>query len=471
MGTVYRAIHKSLNREVALKVLETGISPDSEESVKRFNLEAQSMKKLDHQNIVQVYDFGKEGGLFYIAMTYAKGLTLSDLLRKHRHLDIEEAILIVKQVARGLLYAHSKGVIHRDIKPSNIIVSPDNRVYITDFGISHNQGSERLTSTGTAMGTPEYMSPEQCQGDEITQQSDIYSLGVILYEMLCGDPPFTGSKPLEIAYKQVHSQPESPRTLRPEIPVAMENLILKCLRKNRSERFQGAAQFLEELDRVIQSSQPDQSPLSAPKNPTRKMGSIISRRNAQTWLVPLAFGLIALLTLLQVLLVLIQREGQDGAQILKNFELSAPWEQLPLETDSPNGYSLHNLIDDDLQTAWLLPAADLVKNPVLVVHFDKPTLVLQLGIAVGYQKSKDDALQDRFSMFQKPSTLIIKGIEGSVQKIQLQNVKGMQYTDFRPVETTELRIEMRDLIQGTTTNFDLALSELRLVGIPLPKKD
>jgi serine/threonine protein kinase len=411
-------------------------------------------------------------GRFYIAMTYAKGLTLSDLLRKHRQLDVEEATLIIKQVARGLLYAHSKGVIHRDIKPSNIIVSPDNRVYITDFGISlsHNDESKRLTSTGTAMGTPEYMSPEQCQGDEITQQSDIYSLGIILYEMLCGDPPFIGTKPLEIAYKQVHSLPESPRIIRPEIPVPMENLILKCLRKNRSERFQGAAQFLEELDRVLQSSQPDQPPVSAPKSPTRKLGSIISRRDAQTWLVPLAFGLIALLTLLQVLLVLVQREEQAGAQILKNFELSAPWEQLPLETDSPNGYSLANLLDNELQTAWLLPASDIQKNPILVVHFDKPTLVLELGVAIGYQKSRDDALQDRFSMFQKPSTLIIKSVEGSAQKIHLQNVKGMQYTDFLPVETTELRIEMRDIIPGNTANIDLALSELRLIGMPLPEK-
>ncbi|HSQ42992.1 MAG TPA: serine/threonine-protein kinase, partial [Fibrobacteraceae bacterium] len=301
MGTVYKAVHKGLNREVALKVLEPGLGSNTEESVKRFNLEAQAMKKLDHQNIVQVYDFGNENGQLYIAMTYAPGMTLATLLNRRRRLDVDETLLIIKQVARGLLYAHGKSIIHRDIKPSNIMVAPDNRVYITDFGISRMQEEkeqDRLTSTGTAMGTPEYMSPEQCQGEEVTLQSDIYSLGIIFYEMLCGDPPFTGSKPLDIAYKQVHSLPVSPRQIRPEIPAPLEAIILKCLRKNRAERFSSMAEFLEELDRVTAP----QNTQTHAKSPTRKV-SLIARKSIPEWLLPLAFGLTALLILLQALLL------------------------------------------------------------------------------------------------------------------------------------------------------------------------
>jgi len=412
---------------------------------------------------VQVFDFGQENGQNYIAMTFVPGVTLSELLRQRRRLDIEEAILIVKQVARGLLYAHDKGVVHRDIKPSNIIISPDNRIRITDFGISHSQGTERLTSTGTAMGTPEYMSPEQCQGEDVTNQTDIYSIGIIFYEMLCGNPPFTGNKPLDIAYKQVHTPPESPSVHFPEIPPRLENLILKCLRKNKAERIQGASQFLAELDRVMDTPQANATQNSAIKNATRKVQSIIARRDSQRWLIPLAFGLIAMLTLLQVLLVLLQQKDK-GVQVLTQYEISAAWEQRALEKDCPKGYPLGNLSDDNLETAWLLPANDIVQNPVIVIRFPKPTLVLNIGLAIGYQKSRDDELQDRFTMFQKPQSLNLRTTEGLVQRIQLQNVKGMQYPDIHPIETTELRLELRDLIAGSTQGTDLAISELRIVG-------
>ncbi len=196
MVYLYEAVQTMLNRQVALKVLD---ATSDEESARRFYMEAQAMKELDHQNLVRVFDFGKQGQQFFIAMTYVAGSTLADLVKRRRQLEFDEVVLIGKQVARGLLYAHNKGIVHRDIKPSNILLSSDNRAYITDFGISHMQDSERLTNTGMTMGTPEYMSPEQCQGGNITKQTDIYSLGIILYEMVCGDAPFTGNKPLAIS--------------------------------------------------------------------------------------------------------------------------------------------------------------------------------------------------------------------------------------------------------------------------------
>jgi len=469
MGTVYKAIQKSLNREVALKVLDPMIGPESEEARKRFNLEAQSMKKLDHQNLVQVFDFGHEGNQSYIAMTYVPGQTLADILKKRKRLDIAEALLIIKMVARGLLYAHAKGVVHRDIKPSNIMLSPDNTAKVMDFGISHNQGSERITSTGTAMGTPEYMSPEQCKGEEVTLQSDIYSLGIVFYEMLCGDPPFTGVKAIDIAYKQVHSLPEPPSHYCSQVSPALDGLILKCLSKNRSERFSSIAHFLEELDRVTTVESAPNGNGKGNKSPTRKLPSIIDRKDPQSWLLPLAFGLIAILIILQALLILMQQKDTNSG-LLHDFELSGAWEQRALESDHPKGYPLNNLVDNDLQTAWLLPSADISQNPVLVIHFAKPVLILNLGLAIGYQKSKDDNLQDRFTMFQKPQTIMVRSLEGSVQKISLQNIKGVQYPSFVPVETQELRVELREQYPGATSDADLAIAELRVVGSEIPEK-
>lgn len=471
MGTVYKAIHKNLNREVALKVLERTSTVDSAESIKRFNLEAQAMKKLDHQNIVQVYDFGQEGQQFYIAMTYAQGITLSDLLRRRRKLDLDEAVLITRQVARGLLYAHNKGIIHRDIKPSNIIVAPDNRVYITDFGISYIQDSDRLTSTGTAMGTPEYMSPEQCQGEEITFQSDIYSLGIILYEMLCGDPPFTGTKPLDIAYKQVHNAPEPPSSLRPDIPVLLQDLIMRSLRKNRTERHLSMVQFLEELDKAMQlEPEPHQttgssSKIPTPKTSTRKLQSMIQRKDRNDRLIPLAFGLIVVLTLLQVLLVLIQREQKPGIHFLRGFKCEASVEERSLERDG-SFYNLDQLWDGDLSTAWLLPGVDH-DPPVLTIRFEEPVLITSLGFAGGYQKSRDDELQDRFTMFRKPRKIRLKTQDGSVQTIELLNIRGTQYPRMRPMELQELQVEFASFWPGSSSESDMALSELRILGISL----
>ena len=250
MGYVYKALDKRLNREVAFKILD---STSDEEAIKRFYLEAQAMKELDHQNIVHVFDFGQQGKQLFIAMTYVQGISLAEILQNKSKLSFEAIEVIIKQIARGLLYAHSKGIVHRDVKPSNIMLTRDNRVYIMDFGISYIQEmeKERLTRTGMTMGTPEYMSPEQCHGDEVTLQSDIYSMGVILYEMTCGRLPFEGSRPVEIALKHVQEPPPAPELFREDIPDGLSALILKCLKKKLNERFHDMQEFLDECDQVF----------------------------------------------------------------------------------------------------------------------------------------------------------------------------------------------------------------------------
>ena len=274
MGNVYKAMDKRLNRIVAFKILDAS---SDEEAIKRFYLEAQAMKELDHQNIVHVFDFGQQNSQLFIAMTYVEGTNLADILHKKEQLSFEAIEVIIRQIARGLLSAHNKGIVHRDVKPSNIMLTRDNRVFIMDFGISYIQEMEkdRLTRTGMTMGTPEYMSPEQCHGDNVTIQSDIYSMGVILFEMTCGRLPFEGNRPVEIALKHVQEQPPAPELFRKDMPPGLSQLILKCLKKKLNERFHDMQEFLDACDQVFP---PDKGTRQTPR-PTMS-GTLLRRHTA-----------------------------------------------------------------------------------------------------------------------------------------------------------------------------------------------
>jgi serine/threonine protein kinase len=470
MGYVYKAVHKALNREVALKILEAS----NEESNKRFYLEAQAMKKLDHQNLVQVYDYGSNARQLYIAMTYVRGPTLSQHLKKVTLLDPTEVVHIGKQVARGLKYAHDKGIIHRDIKPSNIIISPERRVYVTDFGISHIQESERLTSTGMAMGTPEYMSPEQCQGEIVDAQSDIYSFGIILYEMITGSPPFTGSKALSIAYKQVHEDPPPPSTLVPNTPPQLEAIVLRCLRKNRLERYPSIADVLDELDQVDGSGAlptiDDATPLQS-KSEKRTTAQAVLNSTPSSLKKFILLNLAGFFTLALIFLILFLFHLADhnrGLQFVSATQFSAPHYEGYLEGDQgPKSYPVQNLSDGNLTTAWLSPSLRPDENISMHISLDKPYLIHSLGIAAGYQKALDDKYQDRFTLFAKPAKIILKTPEGLTRTIQLADIRKTQYINVTPFEATEFILEFTEKHQNNT-NIPLAISEIRLLGIPLP---
>lgn len=474
MGFVYKALDKKLNREVALKVLNT--SSDAE-SVKRFYFEAQAMKELDHQNIVHVFDFGKQANQLFIAMTYVKGTSLANVLQNRKELDFEAIELIGKQVARGLLYAHSKGVIHRDIKPSNIMITQDNRVYIMDFGISYIQEmeKERLTMTGMTMGTPEYMSPEQCHGDEITIQSDIYSLGVILFEMTCGRLPFIGNKPIEIAIKHVQEQPPVPESIRSDVPEELSYLILKCLKKNMNERYRDMQELLDALDFVFPKKgmttksnilhHKKKAPLISQHQSFLSSASKISSEIKRKKLMILGSLIFPLLIILLIMLMLTHKPASVLQQI-NEVNLRASFEEKNLEGDSPNGYPAENLLDLNFKSAWLFPPPLNIKNPILVMEFPESTLITHFGVAIGYQKSIDDAFGDRFRVFNKPKTLILKTKEGVSQKIHFENIKGMQYPAINAVETTELQLFLEDTYELEASK-DIAISEIRMLGLRL----
>jgi serine/threonine-protein kinase len=255
MGQVYLAKQMLVGREVALKVLpakEGSNSSEYEEAMRRFDAEARAVSLLDHDNIVTLYDYGFADNVHYLAMQYVAGSSLFDIIQKHKPMQIDMIIDYAKQICRGLHYAHNKGVIHRDVKPQNILVSKEtNRCHITDFGIAKIKREERITMVGMAVGTPEYMSPEQAEGKNLDPQTDVYSLGILIYEMCTGNPPFYGSDPVSVAYRQVHEEPRKPSKIRHDIPVRMELIIMKALRKNKSERYNGTHEILKDLDILI----------------------------------------------------------------------------------------------------------------------------------------------------------------------------------------------------------------------------
>lgn len=248
MGDVYQAIQQPLGRKVALKVLFSN-NADDEESRKRFEIEAKAVSRLEHTNIVSLYDYGIVNGLHYISMQYIEGSCLYDLIPK-KGMSIERVIDYSKQICRGLLYAHKNGVVHRDVKPQNIIIDKNNSCKITDFGIAQIFREKSITMTGIAVGTPEYMSPEQASGKKITHCTDIYSLGILMYEMLTGTVPFTGKNAVSVAYKQVHEMAAPPSVHRKNIPKRLELVIVKALKKDLNQRYQSIEELLDDIDTI-----------------------------------------------------------------------------------------------------------------------------------------------------------------------------------------------------------------------------
>jgi serine/threonine-protein kinase len=249
MGDIYKAVQEPLNRTVALKILPPQLSRD-EEFAKRFETEAKAISLLQHQNIVSIYDYGEDNGLRFFAMQFVDGTDLGRYIADNKMLPIAEIIDLSKQICRGLRYAHSFNIIHRDIKPQNVLLEKSGVARLSDFGIAKIFSSTNITMTGSAVGTPEYMSPEQAQGKTLDQQTDIYSLGVLMYEMVTRHPPFIANNPMAVAYKQVHELPIPPSLKRKGIPKRLELIILKALKKDKGDRYASVGELLDHLDSV-----------------------------------------------------------------------------------------------------------------------------------------------------------------------------------------------------------------------------
>jgi Serine/threonine protein kinase len=249
VGTVYLATDDMLQRHVAVKVLKSGISLE-EENMKRFQSEAVTLARLRHPNITMLYNLVQNRGCWYMIMEYVDGETLESLLKKHGSLHVTQVLPIALQTLEGLQHAHAKGVIHRDIKPSNLMLSVEGEVKIMDFGIARISGGSRLTKVGQAVGTPHYMSPEQVRGQEGNHASDIYSFGIVLYELLTGVTPFDSESEYEIMHAHTSRKPIPPSALNNEIPEALNNAIMKALSKNPLQRFESVSEFKQCLQQI-----------------------------------------------------------------------------------------------------------------------------------------------------------------------------------------------------------------------------
>ena len=239
MAFVYKARDKQLQRDVAIKTLKPNYV-NQEKFVDRFRREAQTAANLNHPNIVQIFDWGIEDEPYFV-MEYIEGNTLTSIISGNRTVGLNDILYIGSQVANGLKEAHKRGLVHRDIKPGNIMITPDGKVKVTDFGIVSLQNEESdITKTGAVLGTASYISPEQAQGKPVSFESDLYSLGTVLYELIAGKPPFTGDSPIATATKHLTDKPEKLSNYRKDIPKALENAILKLLEKRPSDRFRSA---------------------------------------------------------------------------------------------------------------------------------------------------------------------------------------------------------------------------------------
>ncbi|MDE3205414.1 MAG: Stk1 family PASTA domain-containing Ser/Thr kinase [Acidobacteriota bacterium] len=421
MAQVYLARDQMLDRPVALKVLFPELSVDRS-FVERFRREAKAAANLSHPNIVSIYDWGQGDSTYYIVMEYVNGPTLSSML-KQGALDPEQAAAIAASVAAALDFAHRSGVIHRDVKPGNVLIDDRAQVKVADFGIARAIGtSEDLTQTGSVMGTATYFSPEQAQGYPVDPRSDVYSLGVVLYEMVTGRPPFTGDNPVSIAYKHVKEPPPRPGTVAPGVPAALEAIILKAMAKEPVDRYQSAEDMRADLTRYL-----DGQPVVAlaALGATSVMGTVAADRTLVQPATPrptsiqpmVAAGRIppdrnrtALYTFLALLVVLLLIGGYIGGRQAGWFgsttkTLTVP-SDLPDKTLSAaqnelSGLGFSNVKNVQQASSTVAPDHVISSNPAggTRIRADAPlTLTVSSGpvqVAVPDVTGKDQAIADR----------------------------------------------------------------------------
>ena len=249
MATVYRGTDRVLNRPVAVKVLSPEYAGDGD-FVGRFRREAQAAAKLNDPGVVAVYDSGSDGGRHYIVMELVEGTTLADQLAEDGSVDPRRAAQIAERVAAALQFAHDNGLVHRDIKPGNVMLTPSGDVKVMDFGIARATGADTFTRTSSVLGTVAYLAPEQAESRPVDARTDVYALGVVLYEMLTGKPPFAGETAVAVAYKHVREQPVPPTRSNPEVPAPLEAITLKALAKDPADRYQSAEEMRDDLARA-----------------------------------------------------------------------------------------------------------------------------------------------------------------------------------------------------------------------------
>ncbi len=323
MADVYLADDLSLNREVAVKVLHAQYAADPS-FIQRFRYEAQAAANLNHPNIVNIYDWGNEGDIYYIVMEYVEGRDLKQILMTEGRFMPERAAEITAEICAALQFAHRQNLIHRDIKPHNIIITPMGQVKVMDFGIARVGSGNGMTQTGTVMGTAQYISPEQAQGQAVDARSDIYSLGVVLYELLLGRVPFDDDNAIAVAYKQVKEDPVPISLVDRTMPPALEAIVMKALAKNPENRYGSAQEMKADLLRWLEGMPVNATPVlaSVPVSPTESMAAATAQEyprepRSRTW-VWITAALAAVLVITGVVLAIVLTRGDATLVAIPN---------------------------------------------------------------------------------------------------------------------------------------------------------
>jgi len=305
MGKIYRAFDKKIESEIALKLVKSEIAADKK-TVERFRNELRLAREIAHRNVCRMYDLNEEKGIYYITMEYVPGEDLKSFIRRAAPLSTGKAVSIAMQVCAGLAEAHRLGVVHRDLKPGNIMIDRDGNAKIMDFGIARSLHARGITGAGMMVGTPEYMSPEQVEGKDIDERSDIYSLGIILYEMLTGRVPFEGDTPFTVGVKHKSEMPKDPRDINAQIPEDLNQLILRCLEKDGDKRFRSAEDLRIELEKIEQGIPTTEHII--PKGKTTTARQITVTFGLKRMLIP-ALAVAALAVAIAVWLVFFKKES------------------------------------------------------------------------------------------------------------------------------------------------------------------
>jgi serine/threonine protein kinase len=362
MGNVYRVEDKKTNEELALKLIKPEIASDKK-TLERFSNELKLAHKISHKNVCRMYHLGEEQGVHFITMEYVPGEDLKSMIRMTKQLTVGASISIAQQVCDGLAEAHRLGVIHRDLKPSNIMIDKAGAVRIMDFGIARSLKTKGITGTGVMIGTPEYMSPEQVEGKEAEQHSDIYSLGIVLYEILIGRLPFEGDTAFAIGMKHKSEKPEDPRKLNSQIPEDLSCLILKCLEKDRENRYQSAEELRSELIR-IEECIPTTERLIPKRKPITSREITVKFSLKKLFMPALVF--VALAILISISVVIINRLPQEKPILPTHKQLTFTG-NTSYPTISPDGNFIAYVNQETFDECAII-VQDIVSGHAIEVH-------------------------------------------------------------------------------------------------------
>lgn len=389
MAVVFEAEDLLMHRTVAVKMLKEGVGDDAT-SVKRFINESKAVSMLSHPNIVSIYDVSVREDLKYIVMEHIRGITLKNYMSRKGKLPVREAVSFTEQILRALDHAHSKGIIHRDIKPQNIMLLKNGMIKVADFGIAKLPSAETVAVTDKAIGTVYYISPEQASGKPIDPRSDLYSVGVMLYEMVTGTLPFSADSPVSVALMQIHNTPRPPRALCPELPLGLQQIILRAMEKDPDRRYQSAREMLRHI--VALKNNPDTifNLSGAQKEEEEEDPMPMRKRKEKATMLPIitgvltAFLLVGAVTGFYIMSRVIKAQKADAAQTIKveNFVGQVYNEEMQASMPAEYHVTVEYRYDEDSEPDTVLeqdPKPGEQRNVIAGKQYCELTLTLSRG--------------------------------------------------------------------------------------------